>query len=46
MGQLSGEGMLGLGLESELLLQKGMGGEPGAEQGCVEETRGSLVCRA
>ena len=29
MGQLSGEGTLGLGLESELLLWEGTGGEAG-----------------
>lgn len=45
-GQLSGEGTPGLGLESELLLREGTGGEVGAGQGCVEETRGPLVCRA
>lgn len=32
MGQLSGEGTLGLGLESELLLWEGTGGEAGAVQ--------------
>ena len=30
-------------MESELLLWEGAGGEAGAGQGCVEETRGSLV---
>lgn len=32
MGQLSGEGTPGLGLESELLLREGTGGEAGAVQ--------------